>query len=851
MKKVMAILGLISVIIPFHLIGYPIHASFNGVDYPYLVPTPTGFPSERFNQESAEDWRFEQEFSDINGNSIVANAQILSTPLRGVIGDEWADVIIGQPDFTQITPDEVVGNHLFNPGGILIDRTTIPNRLYVYDAGNSRILGFASLGECSAGTNIGNSCTTNSDCPGSYCQIQADKNPDIILGQPEPWLSGCNHDSGMQNYPLKPQASAATLCGMNPDSISILEAGAMITMDTDENGNLYISDLYNHRVLRYDNPFLNDTIADHVWGQENFSNGECNLGLGYFSPTNKSLCLAPLPGFGNLKTGVDIDSNNNLWIADTQNSRVLRFKYNSETGVPDHDPDLVLGQTNFSSRTPGNLLDQMDNPASVRVSDDGTVFVADSVNGDGLNGRVLVFTPPITNGMAAINALTFGMAEPTGLELDLDGNLWVNDCENQRLLNIDNQSLVMEIGEIPTRAWGGLGIDRDGNIYITGWDPQQIMKYSAPSYEWMDTFLPAYENGSVNQLGSHGMMDSLGLEVTPGQMIVSDLTRLLYWNNPIGLSTYQAADGVVGQPNFYTRPKWGARFGRLRADNHDRIWTVRGHLWEVPKILAYQLPLTTGEAPIIEISSPLPLLGGGSFTWTTSLLLSGIAYQPECDCLWLSDTDYNRVFRIRNVSSSTRVVDIVLGQQDINGIHCNQGRDPDDGYAHPLNPTQNSLCHPGGLELDNWGNLFVSDNNLEVAGNGRLLVFDTNSIPTNPFTAIFGIPADRVIGRNGDFTESECIYGVPMCSPWEPAFNSTGQMAIGFNGYLGTRFTHIYQDLFTDPSLMAPLGDFYSHPISIRYDHFDNLFVLDLTRHRVLIYWNTELENVFLPLIKK
>lgn len=850
MKKVFFVVGLIVIILSSHVTGYSTDAAFIDAGYPTPVPTSPGFPADRLNLTRIINPWSDLDSEDHEVNTSTLSNKTASAPVRGLVGDNWADVIIGQPDFSQITPDEVVGNHLFNPGGVLIDRTVIPNRLYVYDAGNSRILGFSSLGQCSAGTNVGKSCTTKSDCPGSYCQIQAEKQPDFVLGQPTPNLSGCNFDSGMQNYPLKPQASADSLCGMNPDSISILEAGAMITMDTDENGNLYVSDFFNQRVLRYDNPFLNDATADYVWGQENFNARECNNGLGYGSPTSGSLCLAPPPGFGNIKTGVDIDAENNLWIADTQNSRLLRYKFNSDTGVQDHEPDLVLGQSGFTSRTPGNALNQMDNPSSVRVADDGTVYVADSVNGDGLNGRVLVFFPPLTNGMVANSALTFGMAEPTGLELDSGGGVWVNDCENQRLMKIEGQSLLMEVGGIPTRAWGGIGIDLDDNLYITGWDPQQVLIFSSPSYGMTSTFLPAYESESFNQLGSRGMIDSLGLEIAAGQMIVSDLTRLLYWNNPGGLKNFQAADGVVGQPNFETRPKWGAKFGRLRADNHNRLWTVRGHWWEAPKILAYQLPLTTGESPIIEINSPVPLLGGGSFIWTSSTVLTGLAYQQDCDCIWLSDTDYNRVFRIRNVSSSSRVVDIVLGQLDVNGTHCNQGRDSDDGYAHPQNPSRDSLCHPGGLALDDLGNLFVSDSNLEVAGNRRLLVYDTTLFPPDSSVAVFGIPATQVIGRNGDFEEADCLYGEPMCAPWEPAFDSKGQMAIGFNGYFGLRFTYIYQSPLTNPLLNAPLSDFYSHPISIRYDNFGNLYVLDLTRHRVLIYWLTELENVFLPVIQ-
>jgi hypothetical protein len=38
-------------------------------------------------------------------------------PVRGVSGDLWADVVIGQPDFSQVTMHEVTSTRLFSPGG--------------------------------------------------------------------------------------------------------------------------------------------------------------------------------------------------------------------------------------------------------------------------------------------------------------------------------------------------------------------------------------------------------------------------------------------------------------------------------------------------------------------------------------------------------------------------------------------------------------------------------------------------------------------------------------------------------------------------------------------------------------
>ena len=100
---------------------------------------------------------------------------------RNVPGDLWADIILGKPDFGEITPNEVTSNGLFNPGGVLVDRSVAPNRVYVYDGGNSRVLGMSHLGACAGGTKAGQPCTSNSDCPGSTCAIQNGIGADLVL----------------------------------------------------------------------------------------------------------------------------------------------------------------------------------------------------------------------------------------------------------------------------------------------------------------------------------------------------------------------------------------------------------------------------------------------------------------------------------------------------------------------------------------------------------------------------------------------------------------------------------------------------------------------------------------------
>ena len=757
---------------------------------------------------------------------------------RGELGDLRADIVLGQPDFSMITFNEVVGDRLFNPFGLYVDRSSEPNRVYINDAGNSRVLGYSHLGVCLSGPNVGDACSVESDCPNSSCEIEEGRTPDLVIGQSTFNTSRCNSDSGYQYYPDVPLASSTSLCLQLEEAISPSEGGGGMTMASDMDGNLYIPDIFNNRVLRYDDLFNSDKSADFVWGQVDFQGIFCNQGAGLGKPNSKSLCISPEPGPGNLRAGVALDSEGNLWVADNNNNRVLRFPYNPTIGRPDQEADLVLGQPDFSTATSGNNLNQMHSPASVRVDNSSIVYVTDYDN-----NRVLVFDPPFSNGMLATRLLDDDFLYPMGLELDNDGGIWVNDSGHARFAKYIDGLLVAEF--TVNDVFGGLGVDEDGNIISTrsGY-AQDVARYSGSSYE-QDAIILGADSGAIfNKTGPHGFLDIAGIEIAAGQLIASDVARLLFWNNVWELSNYKEADGVIGMPDLNTQSKWGPWYRRMRADNNGYLWVLHGGGGS-GEIYGFELPLRTNQSPTYTITSPIPLQGGGEFSWTESgIIFSGIEYQSSCDCLWLSDTDNNRVFRIRNIRSNPSV-DIVLGQKSINGIHCNQGRDSDDGYIHPIHPSQDSLCHPGGLAMDKDGNLFVADHNAEIAGNWRLMEWDASLLPENPSSVIFGIPASNVLGRNGSFTEPYCqpVEEDPLCGPSEPAFDSQGRMVLGFNTYLGSRFPMLYQDPLMNPFPIGALGDLYSWPATFRFDRFDNLYAIDSNRSKIMIYKNQEVNT--------
>ncbi|HEY5037835.1 MAG TPA: hypothetical protein VIJ93_02065, partial [bacterium] len=327
---------------------------------------------------------------------VLSWAGLLWNPPRGTPGDLWADLVLGQTDgpvsgpgvtipnsaFGERKPNQATSGSVFNIGSLYVDRSggAGNERLYVWDAGNSRVLGFSNIANFSLDANV----------------AQFGYNADIVLGQPDFSHCACNGDGNYQNYPALTPPNASQLCGMGQAQQSTSEGGSYSNMASDSQGNLYVPDGVNNRVLRFDKSVMTvnpmGPAASHVWGQNNDFTGYLpNQGSNF--PTNASLNFSAGGPVG--AGGVAIDSQGNLWVADNINNRVLRFPNPNfpNPGVPSQTADLVLGQTDFNSTATSVLV----NPIAVRVDRAGNVFVADG------GARILVFPPqPAPNGTPVI-----------------------------------------------------------------------------------------------------------------------------------------------------------------------------------------------------------------------------------------------------------------------------------------------------------------------------------------------------------------------------------------------------------------------------------------------------------------
>jgi len=729
---------------------------------------------------------------------------------RGISGDLWADKEVGKRDFTEDAPREVVDYKVSAPGGVIVDRSVSPGRMYVWDSGNSRIIG-VDLGGCYSG--------------GPPCHSS------IVLGQPSLSDHGaCNQDASFQNYPTRAPSSASTICGIPEWTHTTLEDKTFSSMYVDGSGDLYVADVMNNRVLRFDSPFTTDTIADDVWGQANFTENRCNHTTNYAQassqPTAASFCFQAVGGGG---SGVTFDSAGNMWVADGGNNRVLRFP--NSGGTISKTANLVLGQTNFTtggdySGHAGNT--GLSSPDSLAFGDTGKLYIADVGN-----NRVQVFTPPFSNHMAATG--NFGSySSLASVQIDPDGShIWTYENVGfTATLKRRTSAAVIDktLPGLGNPGGGSIGFDNSGNVlvstYVYGQDIHRFHPSGANYTHDMDLFEPPWGyNLTTSRRFEHGAWEGVAVDDT--QLVVTD-GRLLFWNNVSTLNNGDTPDGYAGASTFTNIPSPG--YTLIKSDNANRIWAPRGSTLEI-----FHGPLSTGETPFKTITSPIALAGGGTTTFGS---LYGVAPQPDGDYVWVTDTDKNRVLRIRD-PLGTPVVDVILGQTSSGGTQCNRNVIPQPNSGTSLTAGLDMLCVPGAISLDRFNNLYVSDHFIESAGNWRLLMFSESMFPASINPVLYAPSATKSFPRVGGSNNQ-------AHATFETAFSSENKMVVGYNPYLGPRFIEYYNNPTSvnpsdpsDPNYAKPDGhfnDFFNWAVGMTFDKDDNLYAFDNNRGRVMIY---------------
>lgn len=264
-----------------------------------------------------------------------------------------------------------------------------------------------------------------------------------------------------------------------PASAASLSAPRGVAVDGA--GNIYIADTNNSRIRRVDAiTGVITTVAGSGSGGYGGDNG----------PATKAWISIPF--------GVALDSFGNVYIADTYNSRIR--KVNAITGVI----TTVAGSYGYGyvgDNGPA-ITASLAMPSGVTVDASGNIYIADTNNSrirkvDAITGVITSVAGNGTNGYSGDNgaATSAAMYNPSGVSITIGGDLYIADTNNHRIRKVDaSNGLITTIAGNGVNGSAGdynpateanmsfpasVAFDSAGNVYIADMSNNRIRKIVA------------------------------------------------------------------------------------------------------------------------------------------------------------------------------------------------------------------------------------------------------------------------------------------------------------------------------------------------------------------------------------
>ncbi len=242
-------------------------------------------------------------------------------------------------------------------------------------------------------------------------------------------------------------------------------------------GSLYIADTDNHRIRKIDDDETIATVA-----------GDGTAG---YSGDGGPAIVAQL----NSPSGVAADADGNLYIADTGNHRIRKVDALGTITTAAGD-----GAAGYSGDGGPATAAQLNSPSGVAVDADGNLYIADTDNHrirkvDAL-GTITTVAGDGTAGYSGDDgpAAAAQLDSPSDVAADADGNLYIVDTDNHRIRKVDALGIITTVAGDGTAGFGGddgeaaaaqlnspagIVVDAVGNLYVADSDNHRIRKVQA------------------------------------------------------------------------------------------------------------------------------------------------------------------------------------------------------------------------------------------------------------------------------------------------------------------------------------------------------------------------------------
>ena len=311
-------------------------------------------------------------------------------------------------------------------------------------------------------------------------------------------------------------------------SAQVLNPGGVAV---DSAGNLYIADSGHNRIRRVSNGVIT-TVA--------------GIGTCCFSGDNGPPSSAQVYG----PKGVAVDSAGSLYIADSLNNRIRKVSNGVTTTVAGN------GTQGFSGDNGPATSAQLNSPAGVAVDSAGNLYIADTWNNLIRKVSGGVITTLAGNGAFGFSgdngpATSAQLANPVGVAVDSDGDLYLADNWNHRVRKVSHGVITTVAGNAAMGFSGdngpaasaqlvdpeGVAVDSAGNLYIADGGGNRIRKVSS------GVISTVAGNGTYGLGSDHGPAASAQLWDPTG--VVVDSAGNLYIADTGNSCVRKVSNGVI------------------------------------------------------------------------------------------------------------------------------------------------------------------------------------------------------------------------------------------------------------------------------------------------------------------
>ncbi len=428
------------------------------------------------------------------------------------------------------------------------------------------------------------------------------------------------------------------------------------------------------------------------------------------------------------------------------------------------DAVAVIGQPDFVSSGAGTGTAGLHAPYDVAVDTaHGKLYVADGANhrvlryaypltGNQPNAELVFGQPDFLGGAAGTSRNTFNNIR--GLAVDGTGRLWVSEFTNNRVVWFNSAYA------IATNQPNASGVLGQPDFFSTG--------------------ASAAQNGMHSPYG-------LAIDGT-GSLYVADAgnNRVLRFDNASGKTNGANADGVLGQPDFFSNT---AAIARNRMNTPRGVAVAGSSLFVADRNAARVLRFDNAAGKANGADAEGVLGQSDFFSGVQSLSQSGMEYPGRLAAdtlgrLYVSDGfNFDRVVIFHNAVNRPNGAnaDFVLGQADFvsAGAGLAQNRISLDSSA-------------GGMAVDDLNHILI----LADFGNNRVLLFQDPSPPVVSISGNAGAPGVMLSyddgGQKTTMADGNGNYSLSV------PFNWSGSVTPSLWGYTFTPTSRTYRDTTAD-----------------------------------------------------